>query len=193
MSSGKPIGKALVGHTDGALCVTISNDGRFIASGSQDTTVRIWDVESGNLMAKSLIHGEIVKAVYVSADNQRIILVDCVDKVYLRNTSTGKILESATKGLDSACLLWKARNGWNDGDEAGAQSCNEKPRITVAGQEISLCDPTEDKKDENLFEKVGQFDAEVKDWAVDVTGNLWVGLLGVDLSGLIMVVQSSRA
>ena len=35
----------LAGHEDHILCLAFSQDGKFIASGSRDKTVRIWEIE----------------------------------------------------------------------------------------------------------------------------------------------------
>ena len=40
--------KTLTGHTDTVKSVAFSHYGKYIASGSKDRTIRIWDVETGN-------------------------------------------------------------------------------------------------------------------------------------------------
>jgi WD40 repeat protein len=44
---GKASVTALQSHTDSVNSVAISLDGRHIVSGSNDTTVQVWDMETG--------------------------------------------------------------------------------------------------------------------------------------------------
>ena len=124
----------------------------------------------------------------MSRDNQQIISMGIGNKAYLWSLSTGELLESATDDLDYARLSWKGRNGWNGGEDAGVES-NKKPQFAVLGQDIYIWDPT---RNGNSFEKVGQFDDQVKGWGVDANGMLWVCFWRRNLTRLTMVTESSN-
>ena len=124
----------------------------------------------------------------MSGDNQQIILVGWNGKAYLWSVSTGELLEFATDGPDYARLLWKGRDGWNGGEDAGVDGNNKKPRVAVLLRDIYIWDPT---RNGNSFEKVGQLDNWVKDWGVDANGMLWVRLHDKGLARLTMVTESS--
>ena len=91
------IGQPLVGHTEHALCATISNDDRFVVSGSDDGTVRVWNVRGGETIAEPLEHDIWLASVFMSRDNQQIISVDFFNKAYLRSAFAEELLESTAR------------------------------------------------------------------------------------------------
>ena len=59
------------GHLAGIQALTISPDGRWLASGSNDTTARLWDITAENPTASAIVlrgHRRPVSAVAVTPD-----------------------------------------------------------------------------------------------------------------------------
>jgi WD40 repeat protein len=68
LSQGQPV-RTLTGHTDWVISVAFSPDGRLLASGSGDETIKLWDVASGSECAPSRPHVSV--ASLGSDDDQR--------------------------------------------------------------------------------------------------------------------------
>jgi len=65
--------KRLTGHSHYVQDVSISSDGQFALSGSWDSTLRLWDLNTGSTTRRFIDHGKDVLAVAFSADNRQIV------------------------------------------------------------------------------------------------------------------------
>src|SRR5262249_26126134 len=62
----------LLGHKTGVLCVAFSPDGKRIASGGDDLTVKVWEARTGQEALNLRGHTETIWRVAFSPDGNRI-------------------------------------------------------------------------------------------------------------------------
>jgi WD40 repeat protein len=78
------------GHTKYVWTVSLSSDGSLIASGSEDTTVRIWDAERGIEIQRLEGHTKTVRSVAFSPDSQWIASASVDKTVRVWSSETGQ-------------------------------------------------------------------------------------------------------
>src|SRR5262249_31840252 len=55
------------------LCASFSPDGRYVVTGSYDKSARVFEVATGRLIGKPLLHGDWVRTVAFAPDNQHVL------------------------------------------------------------------------------------------------------------------------
>ncbi|KAF7982115.1 hypothetical protein HWV62_29831 [Athelia sp. TMB] len=86
-------------HTDCVKSVAFSPDGRRIASGSDDQSIRVWDAETCTLIAGPFVgHTGRVESVAFSPDGQRIVSGSDDQSVRLWDAETGTPIAKPFKG-----------------------------------------------------------------------------------------------
>jgi WD40 repeat protein len=98
----KPI-KSLAGHNKGISALTFTPDGHTLVTGSDDSTIRIWDVSSGQKKAPLKGHAGSVRAMAVSPDGKTLASSDVSGAIKLWNLATGKELFTLV-GHDASVL-----------------------------------------------------------------------------------------
>ena len=91
MSRQSPSAIIMDGHTDFISCITFSPDGNFVASGSHDKTICVWDTATGTQTLVLRGHEDIVECVAFSFDG-RIVSGSSDCTVRLWSASSGKKL-----------------------------------------------------------------------------------------------------
>ena len=84
----------LSGHTDSVQSVTFSSDGRSLASGSGDKTVKLWDVQTGGVIKTFHGHSDWVFSVSISGDYTRIASGSWDCTICLWDIQTGECLHT---------------------------------------------------------------------------------------------------
>ena len=96
--------KTLTGHSDSARSVAISPDGKTLASGSYDKTIKLWNLETGQLEHtfrehSDRGHSDIVYSVAISPDGQTLASGSGDKTIKLWNLETRQ-LENTLTGHD---------------------------------------------------------------------------------------------
>jgi tetratricopeptide (TPR) repeat protein len=113
------------------LCASFSPDGRYVVTGSIDNTARVFEVATGRLVGKPLVHDNWVRAVAFAPDNRHVLTgshdmtaqlwdVESGEPVGRRLRHEGGVVSVAfspdgaralTGGGDKTARLWKLPGG----------------------------------------------------------------------------------
>ena len=95
------------GHTASVLCLAVSPDGRQLASGSRDRTVRLWDIATGRQLQNLGEHRADVTCVAFSR-NGRWLLSGSIDRTVrvwdMQTRTQRRVLRSLADGVKSLAI-----------------------------------------------------------------------------------------
>jgi serine/threonine protein kinase len=96
LSSLRSLEKTLTGHSDRVYSVVYSPDGRYLASGSVDNTIKIWEVATGKELRTLTGHSKEVLSVVYSPDGRYLASASDDKTIRIWEVATGKELRTLT-------------------------------------------------------------------------------------------------
>jgi AAA ATPase domain/WD domain, G-beta repeat len=84
--------RTLVGHTGAVLACAVTPDGRCVVSASDDHTLKVWDLESGQTLATLVGHAGAVTSCAVTPDGRRVISASNDQTLMVWDLESGRTL-----------------------------------------------------------------------------------------------------
>ncbi|WP_287115874.1 serine/threonine-protein kinase, partial [Microcystis sp. M_OC_Ca_00000000_C217Col] len=95
-SSVSPLDKTLTGHSCWVQSVVYSPDGRYLASGGGDNTIKIWEIATGRELCTFAGHSDWVRSVVYSPDGRYLASASSDKTIKIWQVATGKQLRTLT-------------------------------------------------------------------------------------------------
>ncbi|MDJ0845960.1 WD40 repeat domain-containing protein [Crocosphaera sp.] len=87
-----PLIRTLTGHRNSVLSVVVTADGNKIISGSEDKTIKVWDLHRGKELRTFTGHSNRVDSVVVTPDGNKIISGSWDETIKVWDLHTGNCL-----------------------------------------------------------------------------------------------------
>jgi WD40 repeat protein len=99
------------GHLGAVNAVAFSPDGKQLASGSDDHTVRVWDTVTGATLQILQGHLDVVHSIAFSPDGKQLVSGSGDTTVRIWDAATGVILHVLTGHAEPVCVVAFSPNG----------------------------------------------------------------------------------
>jgi WD40 repeat protein len=94
------LANTLNGHSKRVSSIAMTPDGQLIASGSEDKTIKLWNLRTGKLLRTLSGHSEGIRSVAISPDGKLLASGGDDKTIKLWNLDTGKLLRTLTGHSD---------------------------------------------------------------------------------------------
>ena len=88
------LANTLTGHSDSVWSVALSSNGQTLVSGSEDKTIKVWNLSTGQLLRTLSGHSDTVRSVALSPDGQTLASGSGDNTIKIWNVQTGKLLRT---------------------------------------------------------------------------------------------------
>ncbi len=99
-SPNSQIHSALPSDSKNTHSSVISPDGQFLVGISTNNTIKIWQMDTGEVLSTLKGHSSQVQSVAISSDGQTVVSVDADNTIKNWNLHTGELLNTPTDGLE---------------------------------------------------------------------------------------------
>ncbi len=83
-----------LGHTGAITCIGVTNDNKYIITGSRDKFIRVWDIETGKVVFLLKGHDDDINCLALSQDNKYIVSGADDHKIKVWDRRSGKLLKT---------------------------------------------------------------------------------------------------
>ncbi|WP_342267925.1 pentapeptide repeat-containing protein [Candidatus Tisiphia endosymbiont of Empis tessellata] len=127
-------------HNAPVYCLSYSPDGKYLASGSTDNTVKIWDAKNGKLLQNLEGHTWYIKCIRYSPDGKYLASGSTDNTVKIWNAKDGRLLQNL-EGHTRYGVKYISYS--HDGKQLASGSCYMNPILEIWNVE----NPENDKND----------------------------------------------
>ncbi len=170
----------LTGHSDVVWSVATSPDNQTLVSSSGDSTIKLWNLRSGELLRTLSGHSDQVLSVALSPDGQTLVSSSWDSTIKIWNLRTGELLDTVSRYSNEVWSLAISPDGRTlasgSGDTIKIWNLRtRKPRRTLSGHSDTVWSVAISSDGQTLAS--GSKDSTIKIWNLR-TGELLHTLIG---------------
>jgi WD40 repeat protein len=107
----KTVIQTLVGHSGVVRAVAISPDGQLLASGSEDNTIKIWQLKTGRLVRTLIGHTNWISSLAITPDGQMLVSASGDSTIKIWQLKTGQLVRTLSSHTNSVYTMAISSDG----------------------------------------------------------------------------------